>query len=169
MSSQDTAQLRETGERIHRREMRWQIWLPFWVAFALVIIGFSAIALQSDPIWRIRSGAIADWMMSVMCLIPLSLCLLPLYMSVMFGIWGMNRLHASTERPLRRLENLSATAADHIEQGSEFVKKRVTGFDNRIAPLMKAMNTFDDNPTIEHHNEKTNETNTLTEGNDGSV
>lgn len=158
MSNEETARLRETGERIHRREMRWQIWLPFWFALLLVIVGFLVVALPTDPTWRIRTQAIADWMVSAMCLIPLTLCLFPMYLLVFLGVFGMSKLHDSAERPLRKLENLSASAADYIEQGSDFVKKRVTGFDNRIAPLMRAMDTtFDENPTIEHHNERTNE------------
>lgn len=156
----DAQPVRESGAQIHQRETRWQIVLPFTITVLILIVLVGAVAIQSAPIWRIRAETIADWTYSLMCLIPMTLCLMPLYVVVMLGIWGMNRLHGSTERPLRRLENLAANLAERIDKFSNAINQRTIGFNSRLAPLMNLISGFEpnNNPQEATSNEPTNPT-----------
>jgi hypothetical protein len=134
----------ERGATIHRRESRRQIWLPFGLGVALVALAFLIVAIPGDPIWRVRAQAIGDFLYTLLCSIPLLLCLVPLYVLVMVGIYGMNRLHNSTEKPLRRVENLAEGLANRIESVAASVNKQTMNFSTRIAPLLRLFDTFDE-------------------------
>ncbi len=133
----------QRGEALHRRETRRQIWLPFVLGVLLVALAFLIVAIPSDPIWRVRAQAIGDFLYTLLCTIPILLCLFPLYLLIMLGIYGMNRLHNSTERPLRRIENLVEGLANRIESGAAAVNKQTVNWSTRIAPLLKLFTTFD--------------------------
>lgn len=133
----------QRGTIMHRRETRRQIWLPFGLGVALVILAFLIVALPADPVWRVRAQAIADFLYTLLCSLPLLLCLVPLYLVIMLGIYGMNRLHDSTERPLRRVENLAEGLANRIEVVAATINKQTINWSARIAPLMRLFSTFD--------------------------
>jgi len=135
----------QRGTTLHRRGTRRQIWLPFGLGVALVLLAFLIVALPSDPIWRVRAQAIGDFLYTLLCSLPLLICLLPLYLLVMLGIYGMNRLHNSTERPLRRVENLAEGLAKRIEGVTTSVNNQTTKWSTRIAPLMRLLGAFDPN------------------------
>lgn len=146
MEQNDTAaqQRREAGKTIHRRETRWQLAFPFVLGLLLIAAAFLLVALPSEAIWRVRAQAIGDFTYTMLCLLPVSLlCLFPLYVIVLLGIYGMNRLHDSTERPLRRLENLAANLAQRIENVDEALRSRTANWSTRLAPVMRFLQMFD--------------------------
>lgn len=134
---------RETGEVIHRRESLRQIYLPFILGLLLLLIMVLMVALPSAPIWRIRAQAVADWTYMILCLIPVVFCILPLFMIVAISIWGMNQVHSSTERPLRKLENLSAGLAARINNVTDYINQKTIDASTTIEPAMTMINSFD--------------------------
>lgn len=133
----------ERGKILHRRETRRQIWLPFALGILLVLVAFLVVGIPADPIWRVRAQAVSDFLYTLLCTIPILLCLFPLYLVIMLAIYGMNRLHNSTERPLRRVENMVEGLAKRIESGASIVNKQTVNLSTRIAPLLKLFSTFD--------------------------
>lgn len=135
--------MRETGEQIHRKETRRHIWLPFLGALVGVLVAFLIVALANQPLARSRAAAIADLMVTTLCLVPILACILPAYIVVWLGVIGMGKLHNSTERPLRRLEKLMTGTADRIEGLTTNWNNRLINWQTQIAPLMKVMQYFD--------------------------
>jgi hypothetical protein len=133
----------ESGTEIHRRESRLQIYLPYGIGLLILLTMVLVVALPSDPIWRVRAQAIADWTYTILCLIPMVLCVFPLFMLVALGIWGMYRLHGITEPPLRKLENLAAGLATRINNASEYVQRKTIDVSTTIEPALNLISTFD--------------------------
>ncbi len=134
---------RESGAVIHRRETNWQIYLPFIIGLLILGAIFAGLAIPSDPIWRDRVQAIGDLLYLLLCTIPILICMLPVYIIVLLGIYGMKKVHDGTERPLRKLENLSESLATRIEVGSEFVNKKTIAFSSAVEPFEKVMSIFE--------------------------
>ncbi len=153
--------VRTSGQQIHRRETLLQIILPFSAALLLIVGIFLLVALQNQPIWRIRAQAIADFMVSMLCLFPLVLCLFPVYAMVLLAIFGMNVMHRGTERPLRKLELRASAALAWIETRSNFIREKTVSYSEHIKPIMNTMSVFEqDDPEVakeDTHHETTTE------------
>ena len=133
----------ESGEAIHRRESLWQIYLPFGLGLLLILILVLMVALPSDPIWRVRAQAIADFTYIMICQLPLLLCAFVIFLPVVLGVWGMYRVHRTTERPLRKLENMSAGLATRINRVSEYINEKTIDASAAIEPAMNMISPFD--------------------------
>jgi len=138
----------ESGTEIHRRESRLQIYLPYGLGLLILLTMVLVVALPTNPIWRVRAQAIADWTYTILCLIPMVLCVFPVFMLVAMSIWGMYRLHGITEPPLRKLENLAAGLATRINNASEYVQRKTIDVSTTIEPALNLISTFD-NPQQE--------------------
>lgn len=137
------AQKREIGRRVHRRETWVQMILPFLLALLFVIFLVCLVALPTDSSWRLRASVIADFMVTILVLCPAVLCMIPIFALMVAAIAGANKLHDSTRTPLERLETLTESMADRVENAAGSVNKRVINLNERIAPLMKIMTFFD--------------------------
>ena len=134
---------RETGAVIHRRETNRQIYLPFLFGMTLLLIAFLIVALPSAPEWLDRAQAIGDFLYTLLCIIPVLMCLLPVYVMVLLCVYGMTKLHDGVESPLRKLENLTASLAERIETATEYVTNQTTTFSNAVEPIDTALRIFD--------------------------
>jgi hypothetical protein len=134
---------RESGAQIHRRETRRQVYLPFMLALFGLLGMVLLVALPTNPIWRVRAQAIADWTYTILCLAPAVLCLFPVFLLVAVAIWGMNRLHLMTERPLHRLEDLATNWVTRINTASEYVQHKTIDVSSTLEPAMKMISAFD--------------------------
>jgi|GEM_PF-1784053 len=126
---------RESGAVLHQRETNRQIYLPFLAGIALLAGIFLMLAIPSDPVWRDRARAIGDFLYTLLCIIPILLCLFPLYVMVLLGIFGMRKLHSSTERSLRKLENLTESLAKRIETATAYVNEHTITLSSKLEPL----------------------------------
>lgn len=135
---------RESGAIIHRRETNWQIYLPFLLGIATLLTVFLILALPSDPVWRDRAQAIGDFLYTLFCIIPFILCLFPVYILILLSIYASTKLHDGTERPLRKLEQLTASLAERIETTTDYVNSHTTSLSNSLEPLDNVFNIFDE-------------------------
>jgi hypothetical protein len=71
------------------------------------------------------------------------ICLFPLYVLVLFGIYGMNALQRGTETPLRKLELKASAAADKVEAFSNRVREKTVSYSEKITPVMEMIDVFD--------------------------
>lgn len=131
---------REAGETIHRRETRRQIILPMVGASLLIFIIFLMAALL--PL-RVQVSTLADWMTTIFLLCPAVICLLPIYIILVAGVYGMNKLHNSVGTPLQKLEHFSEGVANRIESATTGVNRQTVKWRARFAPLEKLMSIFD--------------------------
>lgn len=146
---------RESGASIHRRETNWQIYLPFLLGIGVLILAVVVVGAPSDPLWRDRAQAIGDFLYTFLCTFPLLVCLLPVYVLILAGIYGMRKVHSGTERPLRKLENLSESLAGRIETATEFVNEKTISFSTLFEPLDTLFSIFDKStPSSEKETDK---------------
>jgi len=137
---------RQSGQKIHRRETRTQILLPFLFGLVVVLATFLVVALPVDPLWRIRAAAIADLTVTVFCLFPLFLCMFGLYFIVIVSIYGMHKLHDTAQTPLQRLEHLVERITKFIERTDSFIGQRGINWSAKVAHVMSFMTLFDVKP-----------------------
>ena len=143
-STEPTVPAQTVGARIHRRETIWQIAIPF-VLFGIFILALMlGIGLQSDPIWRVRIQAMYELFNFIFCLIPAVFCLYPIYIIVMMSVYGMYRLHQSTERPLRKLELAAIALSERIEWFNQFARTHTENLSTFFSPFMTWMSQFDE-------------------------
>lgn len=158
MSTTDESVAKEaptrSGRDLHRRETRNQIVLPFLLAVVFVTLIVLFVAFLNNPQARTQVRAIADFVLSVTILCPAILCLFPIYLLVVVGVYGANKLHAGTQKPLERLETLTNQARERVSGWTDGANSQVSHWSARIEPLMKIMSIFDEptTKTEESHN-----------------
>lgn len=125
---------RRTPERRHRRQVRNQITLPFLGVVALFVIGLALIWLAIDPFSDARGfSIIADWYVTLCCLVPSALlCLIPytIFVAMAAGVWKGNRVLAP------RLGRLRSRVVDLLKKGQSAAPRLATpviGLQSRLA------------------------------------
>lgn len=139
----NTRQNHESGAKLHQLETRWQIYLPFILSIVLIAGILLFVALAGEAIWQLRVRAIADWIYSILCLLPLLLCLLPLYLILLISIYTLAKLQRGSQSSLHNLEKLSADLAERINRAMEYVNEKTIAFNTATAPLDDLLSSFD--------------------------
>lgn len=134
---------RESGHTLHQRETRLQIWLPFMGAVLLVLAVTALVGLNQDAQAMLRISALTDIMVMLMVLCPAFICLLPIYVLLVAGIYGMHRLHNGVGTPLERLENATEKFAQRVERTADRVNKGTVNWSARFAIFAPVLNWFD--------------------------
>jgi hypothetical protein len=143
---------RETGAVLHRRETRWQIYLPFLFALLLCIAIFGAIALLNDPLARARIAIMGNMVSMALLLCPLVICLLPLYFLLAAAIFGMGKLHRAVGTPLERLERATEWAVTQVNDWTAYLQQWLIRLNTSLAPLMALFSFFNSRSTQEISN-----------------
>ncbi|MEO1290497.1 MAG: hypothetical protein AAFV93_22365 [Chloroflexota bacterium] len=141
--SDQQAPRRESGAIIHRRETNWQIYFPFILGILVLVSVFALLGLPTESVWRDRVQAMGDFLYTLLCMIPMLICMLPFYLVILISIYGMTKLHDGTERPLRKLENATESLASRIETITVFINEKTAQFGNTTDPFTNMLTTFD--------------------------
>lgn len=130
----------DEAERTHRWQTRLQIALPLYaVAFGVLLLAGGVIGIS---LWRPQSGQIsmvADVMVTVCMLLPLVVCMLPVYLLFMVAAFGMGTLNQMSAHQLRRLNDLSRTVTEKTITATQAADEQVLNARVRLAGLEKAM------------------------------
>lgn len=122
-----------TQKRI--RQVRWRsLRLPMIVGVA-VLVGLVVLAGVSP-----RPSLTANVMMMVMMLCPALLCMFALFIITVVSVFGMNKVTGAVASPLRRVESLTVTARQKVEEVSDVAAQQSANFSVRTAPLENWMN-----------------------------
>lgn len=135
---------RPTGMQQHRRETRWQIYLPFVLGVLLVLLVAVVMALLPR---RAQVSVIADFMLLIMILCPMVLCMFPLVLVTVSAAYGASRLHTVTGKPLERLEKLSGEMHERTNHLSETWGQRSITWLVRVEPVLRLMRIWDEPAT----------------------
>jgi hypothetical protein len=133
---------RQDSLKVHRRQVRGQIVLPF-LGGLLLIVGLVVVMVL---LGRTPTSAVANTLLTILILCPLALCLLPLYLVLALAVAGMSSAHSGIGRPLRRLENLSLTVRDRTYSITDRVARTSINLNARFAPLDKLIFSKFDRP-----------------------
>jgi ABC-type transport system involved in cytochrome bd biosynthesis fused ATPase/permease subunit len=132
----------DATQRRIRRETWQKMRLPLILGLAALIALVAFAGLSPRP------SLTANVMMMVMMLCPALLCLFALVIVMIVSVYGMNKVNQTIARPLRRVEGLTVTARQRVEQASDVAARQSANFSVRTAPLENWMNkAFDRKPT----------------------
>lgn len=141
---------RQNSLRVHRREVRRQIILPFAGGVLLIVALVVVAALQG----RTPTSGVSTTMLTVLILCPLALCLLPVYLLLVMAVYGMNRAHSGIARPLRRAEAASLALRERTVSISDRLARQSINLNARFAPLDKLLFSAFDRPAQNEENDE---------------
>lgn len=130
----------------HRRETRRQIYWPFGVmvfVFILIMLLVFTVVLPR----RVQVSLVADYLTILCFLCPLALCLFPIYLMTLAGLYGATRLHDTTESPLKRLEQLSQNMTQRATTMTDNLNQRTININVRFAFFNRLFDIFDRAPS----------------------
>ncbi|MBC8099055.1 MAG: hypothetical protein H7Y11_06405 [Armatimonadetes bacterium] len=119
------------------KRMRW--WLPALLALLLIA------GLVGSTIFLTPRGfdSVANFMVTCLCLLPLTLCLFPLYLGVMLAVYGMARLNHSLASQLNRVDALEAALHTRIVNTTATLNRRATQIGVSLAWLDPLLTIFE--------------------------
>ncbi len=116
------------------------IW-PLLGAVVLFLLGIIIVLVLPR---RLQVSLISDWLLTVLVLCPMVICMFPLVIGIIALIAGMNQLHQTTAKPLRRLSALSQTMADRTVQTTTVINEKTVDASSRFAFLERLLSVFDE-------------------------
>ncbi len=136
------AESKQDSITLHRRAVRREILLPFIGGLILVVVLLLIAAIAG----QVPTSAVSTTLLTVLILIPMAICLLPIYIVLVLAIFGMNRAHHGIAKPLRQLQLLSIKLRHRSESLSEQAARASISVNARFAPLDKLVfSLFDRN------------------------
>ncbi len=127
------------SEQQHRQETRWQILLPLLLGLFLIVICTILVILfrKADQV-----SLVADTMVVVFMLCPMTICLLPITLGLIVGAFAMNKVHDQTRKPLRRLQLLSRQMADQTQKTTDTINQKTINTSARMGALYRLLDVF---------------------------
>ncbi len=120
------------GKPEFSRRRLWMIALPVLLAF-IIIMAFvvGVVVPRSSP----QISILADLILICFTLLPVVICLSPLYLILMAGAFGMNSVIDKTEKLLVRGKTASQTARNRTITAADQLNRRSIGIGTRLAFL----------------------------------
>jgi hypothetical protein len=110
----------QLSTRRHRRQTLRGIILPVGLAFVILLM----IAGLMFSMTASQISMVSDVMVTLFVLVPMTLCLLPVYILLIIAAFGMGAANKASARQLRRLHRLSYNIAEKTIQITGTVDKR---------------------------------------------
>ncbi|MBC8170513.1 MAG: hypothetical protein H7X77_02535 [Anaerolineae bacterium] len=105
--------------------------------FILILIGITL----TQPSRGI--SVISNVMLTCLCLLPMVICLLPIYLLLVVAIYGMNRVHGSVETQLHRAQDASVSLIERSNGITDSLNRSSINFSALLAHLDPLFNIFD--------------------------
>lgn len=141
--SQDSARgdaRRRELERLQRRRLWLGVLLPFLVALGICIAILGVALSLRQPA---QVTLMADSALTVLALIPISLCLFPVVLLSVALVALAGRWQARSRSPLRRLESWTAAMEKNVEVWLGGADERVLNWAVKAAPVRQLLSAFD--------------------------
>mgnify|MGYP005840573289 CR=1 FL=1 len=133
-----------SSESQHRRQTRRQIWLPLALGIGILA---AAAGLMMSPLFppanRAGISLVADWVLSVLVLCPTALCLFPITAGLLIAAFGLNIIHDSAARPLRRGVEMTDGLAARARQWADSISRATIAVSARLAYGERLLSMFD--------------------------
>jgi hypothetical protein len=130
--------VRATAEAM-RGLMRREIVLPFvGGVIALVAVVLLTVIITGPE----RMPFVSNFLLTFLILLPLALCMFPLYMLTVIATFVLWRLASRTTAPLQRIEYLSVRMSEGAERISQAAARRGIALDAEAARLEKLLDVF---------------------------
>lgn len=122
----------EATRRIRRAQVRKEIVLPF-LGGVLVLIVIVVIAAFLPS--RGHTSFVADFLLTLLILCPAVICMFPIYMLMVFAVYGMGRVNKGIYRPLSAAEGLTNRMKARTETVANTVAERTINVSAQFARL----------------------------------
>lgn len=140
-----SASERPSGRQIHRRDVRRLIVFPFVLAtalaFALIVFALAIFGESREVGMR----ALSHILTTLFLICPLLICQFGVLMVVVMVVYGMNKAHHGTQKPLERLEQWTEKWAARTKYATDNANQRIISWSSRIEPILSLMRFFDAN------------------------
>lgn len=142
---------RTDSARLHRRQARNSITLPFFLVFVVLLGMVIAVLLLPQ---RAQVSLVSDWMTLWLLLCPVVICLFPIYLGVMLAIYGMHRLYRGTQSPLEKLQVSYVKNLERVTSFTNKVNQRMIDTQVKLTPYMRYLEVFDSSPETKQEHEE---------------
>lgn len=122
----------EATRRTRRRQVRKEIILPIFGGFLLLIAIVVIAALLPS---RGHTSFVADFLLTLLILCPAVICVFPIYMLIVFAVYGMGRVNRGIYRPLSAAEGLTNRLKTRTEHVADSVAQRTINLSSQVARL----------------------------------
>jgi hypothetical protein len=116
---------------------------PFIVVLLVIL---AAVGIAGALPRGAQTGIIADILLTVLILCPLTLCLFPLYLVLVFLVVQMGRAHQAVGRGMARLNGVTVSARSRTERVADGWAKRSIRVNSVFAPLDRLIFSLFDPP-----------------------
>ncbi|MEM6284302.1 MAG: hypothetical protein AAF787_19070 [Chloroflexota bacterium] len=125
--------------RLHRWQSLRGITLPMWLGFFGLLASVLSLLLLTPP----QLSMVSDALVILLVLLPMTLCLMPVYILLMIAAFGMGAANKASARQLRRLHRLTHNITDRTVQITTEIDRRALEARVKLAPAEAFMdNTF---------------------------
>jgi len=130
------------SKKIHRSAVRREILLPF--AGGLVLI--TLLVVIAAVAGKTPTSGVANTLLTVLILLPMALCLFPVYVVLVVAMVGMNRAYDLIAKPVRQLQDLSLKLRDRTYSLADRAARTSINLNARFALLDKLVFSVFDRP-----------------------
>jgi hypothetical protein len=139
--------------KAHRRDVRRLVILP--VVLGVVLI---ALLVGSTVFLTPRQlTLVSNLMLTCICLLPLVVCMTPLYLGAVVAAFGMSRVNAGALTQLERARVFSASLAARTAQATENLNRRAISTSASLARLDPLLDVFENHADGKKPHDRTQE------------
>lgn len=132
----------------HRRDLRRLLILPVAAGLGLIVL----LVLSTIFLTPRQLTLVSNLMLTCICLLPLVVCMTPLYFGAVFAVYGMSRVNEGAYGQLERVRALSASVANRTAQTTDTLNRRALNTSANLARLDPLFDVFNNNPDGEKPN-----------------
>jgi hypothetical protein len=116
----------------------WRKLLPLGLAFLVVaVLLYSLLSLPPRGL-----GIVADFMFTCMCLLPLVICLFPVYIMMMAAIYGLSRVNGTIKSQMHRAVALTENMKTNTTETTSKINQSALNTGVTLAKLDVIFNIF---------------------------
>jgi hypothetical protein len=131
----------EVKER-HRHEVRRLVILPVIGGLILILV----LVLSTIFLTPRGLGTVANFLLSCFCLLPLALCVFPIYMLLMAAVYGMSWLTDFSAQRLDQVRDLTASLEQNAAETTDRLNRQMIDLSASLARLDPLLNLFNRYP-----------------------
>lgn len=133
-------------QQLYRKAMRREVYLPLALALALIVAGAAVMLLLPT---RAQVSLMTDWLWSMLVLLPLVVCMVPLAIGAVLLVVAAGRLPGMARKPLQRGQSAVQGIQERVTTILEQIHHVLIDFSSRLAAVER-VNPLEEPPPPEH-------------------
>jgi high-affinity K+ transport system ATPase subunit B len=125
-----------TPQQAYRRAMRREVYLPLMLAIGVVLAALLVMVLLPT---QAQVSVVADWLWTMLVLLPMVICLLPLAIGAVVLALAAARMPGMARKPLQHGQTAVDNASERIAAVLEQIQHVLIEFSARLAGVERMM------------------------------